>query len=395
MNASAAALPIDTRTAARARHATRALFATLGTMAGVWGAHVPSVKLHYGLDEGTLALALLCGGLGAVLSLFVAGRFIARIGTRHAAGLTGLVMVLCVAIVLQGHTLAWLMAVNLLFGMAMSVHDMAINAEGTALEALGGKPIMGGLHGMFSVGAMGGALLASLLLHWQWPATLQFAVEAVVVAVVVVIAWRFLLDAHPAAAGPDGPARFVWPRGQLLVIGLLIFAGMAAEGIMYDWSVLYLKQERGQPQDQAALGYAAFAGAMAVARFGGDLLRAHWDDRRVLRVSAWLAAGAMAVALISPNAWVTLIGFALAGAGIAPVVPLLYTAASRVPGSSSAAAIAAASSIGYSGILVGPPLIGAWAKAASLSHAMWAVVIAAALLALGCARGLAPPPRAD
>ncbi len=97
MNASAAALPIDTRTAARARHATRALFATLGTMAGVWGAHVPSVKLHYGLDEGTLALALLCGGLGAVLSLFVAGRFIARIGTRHAAGLTGLVMVLCVA----------------------------------------------------------------------------------------------------------------------------------------------------------------------------------------------------------------------------------------------------------------------------------------------------------
>lgn len=376
---------------ARARHATRALFGGLGLMAGVWGAHVPSVKQHYGLDEGLLAIALLAAGVGAVIALFVAGRVIARLGTRHAAGLTGLVMVLALALVLQSRSLAWLLAVNLVFGMAMSVHDMAINAEGTALEALGGKPIMSGLHGMFSVGAMAGALLASAMLHRGWAAPLQFAGVAAALAVLTVLAWRYLLDAHPAADGA-GLASFVWPRGQLMVIGLLIFAGMIAEGVMYDWSVLYLKQELGLPQDRAALGYAAFAGAMAAARFGGDALRARWPDRVLLRRSAWLAAAAMAVALASGHPVVAMVGFGLAGAGLAPVVPLLYTAASRVPGSSSAAAIAAASSIGYSGFLIGPPLIGGLARATSLGTAMWVVAVAAAVLALGSVRGLPARP---
>jgi MFS family permease len=79
-------------------------------------------------------------------------------------------------------------------------------------------------------------------------------------------------------------------------------------------------------------------------------------------------------------------GFALAGLGLAPVVPLLYSAASRAPGSTSAAAIAAASSIGYSGMVIGPPLIGAIAEVSSLGAALWVVVAAIALLALGAGR---------
>ena len=170
---------------------------------------------------------------------------------------------------------------------------------------------------------------------------------------------RGLLDAHPREAGDDGErAHFAWPRGTLLVIGLLIFAGMGAEGVMYDWCVLYLKQEVGMPQDQAALGYASFCGAMALARFAGDALRARYPERRLLGASASLSAAAMAVVLLSGHPVVSLIGYALVGAGLAPVVPILFNAATRVPGVSRAAAIASVSSIGYSGFLVGPPLIG-------------------------------------
>jgi predicted MFS family arabinose efflux permease len=181
---------------------------------------------------------------------------------------------------------------------------------------------------------------------------------------------------------------FAWPRGLLLVIGLLIFAGMTAEGVMYDWCVLYLKQEVGLSQAQAALGYAVFSGCHGRRRASaGDHLRARYMPNRPCCASApAMAALAMAVVLLSAHAVVAMVGFALVGAGLAPVAPILFTAATRVPGVSRAAAIAAVTSVGYSGFMLGPPLIGAIAAATSLTVALWVVVLMAALLAVGARR---------
>ena len=172
----------------------------------------------------------------------------------------------------------------------------------------------------------------------------------------------------------------------MLVIGLLILAGMTAEGAMYDWCVLYLHQELAQPQAQAALGYAVFSASMAASRFAGDALRARYDERTLLRCGAGLAAGAMAVVLLSARPVVAWVGFALVGAGLAPVAPILFSAATRVPGVSPAAAIASVTSVGYSGFMLGPPLIGALATASSLTWALGVVVLAAALLAGGAGK---------
>jgi predicted MFS family arabinose efflux permease len=195
-----------------------------------------------------------------------------------------------------------------------------------------------------------------------------------------------MLAAHPPLPGEGPQAPFAWPRGPLLLIGLLIFAGMSAEGVMFDWSVLYLTQEVGTTQEFAAMGYAAFAGAMALARFGGDALRSRFPERQLLRAGAALTALAMSVLLLSGDPLLSIVGYALIGAGLAPVVPILFNAASRVPGSSPAAAIAAVSSIGYAGFLLGPPLIGGIAHVASLTTAMAVVVAAALALALGAGR---------
>lgn len=370
----------------RARWACRTLFAALGVLAGAWGAHIPSIKSRYGLDEGQLALVLFAISLGAVGALFLAGRVIARLGTRRASLLMGLLMSTGLASALLWPGLLPLLLASVAFGMSMSIYDVAINAEGTELERLSGRAIMGNLHGMFSVGAMLGALASSAMLHRGWPPSLQLAGVALCLLGALAVARPGLLDAHPAVAAQDGQRHFVWPRGRLLLIGLLIFAGMTAEGIMYDWCVLFLKQEVGMPQDRAALGYAAFAGAMAVARLTSDRLRAHVADAVLLCRCACLAAVAMAVALWSGQAGVALVCFAVVGAGLAPVVPLLYGAASRVPGSSPAAAISAASSIGYAGFLIGPPLIGTLAQAVSLTAALVVVVVAALALAMGASR---------
>ena len=144
-------------------------------------------------------------------------------------------------------------------------------------------------------------------------------------------------------------------------------------------------------QSMAAAGYAIFSGAMALARFGGDHLRSRFSERALLRIGASIAAIAMAVVLVAANGWVALPGFAIAGAGLALVAPILFNAATRVPGVSRAAAIAAVTSIGYSGFMIGPPLIGSIATATSLTIALGVVVLAAGVLALGA--GFVPEKR--
>lgn len=386
---SPAPTPSSAAILARARRAARLQFGVLGTLAGAWGAHIPSVKQHFGLDEARLALVLLAAGIGAIGALLVAGRVVARLGARGTARAAGVLMAVAMGLLLQLPGLALVWPLALAFGLGMSLFDVAINTEGSELEHQGGRALMSNLHALFSTGGMFGAALVALLLRAGVPPALQLAGIAVALALAVLWGSRGMLAVHPVAAGPAGlgeAAHFAWPRGLLLVLGLLVLAGMLAEGVMYDWCVLYLQQELGLPADRAAWGYAAFSGAMALARFGGDALRERFAERRLLAAGAGMAALAMAAVLLAATPALAFVGFVLVGAGLAPVAPVLFNAATRVPGVSRAAAIAAVTSIGYSGFLVGPPLVGSLAQAFSLTAALSVVVLAALVLALGARR---------
>jgi len=367
----------------RARWSTRLQFAALGLLGGIWGAHIPSVKATHGLSEFSLSMVLLAGACGSISALFFAGRVVGALGARRTVVVAGWLMSAMFALILLLPGLWAVLPAAFLFGCGMSVFDVSINSEGSELESLSG-PIMSNLHGMFSVGAMSGAALSSAMLHAGIAPAVQLGSAAAILAALMLFASFGMLDTHAAAAGADKEkAHFAWPCGLLLVIGLLIFTGMIAEGVMMDWCVLYLKQDLAMPQAQAALGYSAFAGSMALSRFAGDSLRARYSERSILFAGAALAAVAMAVVLLVGVPWVAMVGFGLVGAGLAPVAPILFNAATRVPGVSRAAAIASVTSIGYSGFMIGPPLIGSVAQATSLTVALCAVVLGAVCLAIG------------
>ena len=355
----------------------------LGVIVGTWGAHIPSVKARYALTEATLSLVLLAVAVGTVSSLFIAGRVVGWLGARRTCAVAALTMSLPLGAALEYPGVIALIPAMLLFGASMSLFDVAINTEGSQLESVGGRAIMSNLHGMFSVGGMTGAAIASYLFASDVAPRLQLFGVCGGVALAGLIAANGMLATHSHREDSGHKANFAWPQGLLLIIGILIFAGMTAEGVMYDWSVLYLAQDVGMHQAQAALGYATFSAAMALSRFGGDFLRARYSEQAVLRSGALVAAVAMALVLLSSNTAVSFIGFALVGAGLAPVAPILFNAATRVPGVSRAAAIASVTSIGYSGFMIGPPLIGGIATATSLTVALFVVVLASALLAYG------------
>ncbi|MBJ2156234.1 MFS transporter [Variovorax sp. IB41] len=363
------------------RWASRAQFFSSGFIFATWGVHVPTVKAHYGLDEAQLGLALLAAGAGAMFGLTSAGRWIGRHGPRRIAGLCGCIYALLLAGLIAMPGYFALMGLLAAFGLVTSVFDVAINTEAAQLELHSGTPLMSGMHGMFSLGGMAGAASGSAVLAAGMGAQAHLLlVAAAMVLLVAVSSTRMLPKAATGTtAGADHSFRL--PRGPLAVLGVLAALGLIAEGAIYDWSVLYMQQELGSPQKQAALAYAAFSAAMAAARFGGDAMRARFTPVALLRGSGVLAAAAMTLVLLTDLPWLALVGFAGVGIGFANVVPILFGASARVPGVEPASGIASVSAVAYLGFMAGPAVIGLLARASSLTAALYVVVIFAAALA--------------
>ena len=365
----------------RMRWASRAQFFCSGFVFATWGVHIPTVKAHYGVDEAALGLAMLAAGAGALLGLSQASRWIGRHGARRTAGFCGAIYALLLAGLLAMPAYAALLGLLAAFGIVTSVFDVAINTEAAQLELRNAKPLMSGMHGMFSLGGMVGAVTGGAALAAGLEPQRHLIGVAAAMALTIALSARWMLPREATAFATSAGNGFRLPRSTLALLGLLAALGLIAEGAIYDWSVLYLQQELGSPQQQAALAYASFSAAMALARFGGDAMRARFAPAVLLRGSALLAAASMTVVLVTDMPWLALIGFAGVGVGFANVVPILFAASARVPGVEPARGIAAVSAAAYLGFMAGPPVIGFLAQVSSLTHALYLVVAFAAALA--------------
>ncbi|MGI4778484.1 MAG: MFS transporter [Janthinobacterium lividum] len=372
------------------RWASRGQFFSSGFIFATWGVHIPTVKAHYAIDEAQLGFAMLAAGMGALLGVSRAGGLVGRHGTRTITRFCGIVYALLLAALVAVPGYAALLVLLGLFGVVTSVFDVAINTEAAALERHSGQPLMSGMHGMFSLGGMAGALTGGAALAAGLSPQRHLLLIAGAMALVIAFAAAHMLPrAATATSAPGSDDGFRLPRGALAVLGVLAALGLIAEGAIYDWSVLYLQQELGSPQQQAALAYGSFSAAMAATRFGGDALRARFRPSALVRASALLAAGAMTLVLFTSTPWIALVGFAGIGIGFANVVPILFAASTQVPGIEPARGIASVSAAAYLGFMAGPPMIGFLARVSSLTTALCMVVAFA--LALSAAAGQASP----
>jgi predicted MFS family arabinose efflux permease len=359
------------------RLATRAMFLICGTITASWAPQVPLAKARLGIDDGVLGLALLGMGAGAMVAMPLAGFLAARFSSRLITALGGLVICLSLPLIILAPDALALGLALFLFGAATGSMDVAMNVQAAAVEARGGRPLMSSFHGMFSVGGLIGAGGASLMLGLGLsPLAVALVVSGLMLALLAAQAGSML---PPERGAAQAGMRFTLPRGIVLVLGLLTFVLFQAEGAVLDWSAVFLHDARGQDPAVAGLGYAMFAVAMAVMRLAGDGITSRFGGEAVVRLGSALAAAGFLLAILTPWPVAGLIGFALVGVGAANVVPVLFSAAGRVPGMAPGMAISTIATLGYCGILVGPAAIGFIADHLGLPAALG--IVAALLVA--------------
>jgi hypothetical protein len=287
----------------------------------------------------------------------------ARRGSRPLVAAAPLYMagVVLPALAVDAPTLA--LAV-LTVGAANGVLDIAMNAQGLAVERAAGRTIFNSLHAAFSFGAFTGAGFAAGAAAAGIDPLPHLAVAAAAGAVAAYVASRHLLPSE-ADAEPGAPL-FARPSHRLAALGAVAFAALLAEGAVFDWSGIYMDDEAGSSQALAPAALGVFSGCMAVGRLSADPVVGRRGAAAVACAGALLAAAGLGLALALATPPAAIAGFALMGAGLSAVFPL----ALRAAGSTGSTDLAAVSTVGYAGFLAGPPLIGLLAEASSLRAAL-------------------------
>ncbi|MDY7230165.1 MFS transporter [Hyalangium rubrum] len=364
-----------------ARAAVSAIFFVNGFAFASWVPHIPTVQARLGLGAGQLGVALLGMAVGSLVSMPLTGGLVARWGSRAVTLVTS--VLLCALVVLPVHapSLSWLAVALMAFGAATGAMGVAMNAHAVAVERKLGRPVMSSFHGLFSLGGLvgsGGSILA--LSSGLTPSGHMMGAGALGLLIVLGVG-RMLL---PGAADEAGEAvRFALPRGPLLGLGGLAFFVLVVEGAMADWSAVYLRQSLRAEAGLAGLGYAVFSLAMSVGRLTGDRLVTLFSPERLVRVGGALAACGLGGALLLHHPLAAVVGFCCVGLGLSNLIPVLFSAASRTPGSSPGVSIASVSTAGYCGFLVGPPLVGFLADELGLPLALGLLVVFLAVVGLG------------
>ncbi|MGH2949700.1 MAG: MFS transporter, partial [Solirubrobacteraceae bacterium] len=357
-----------------ARKATFGAFFVNGAMIGTWVAQIPFVQERLDISKSTIGLTLLCMAAGALIAMPLTGQVLDRRSSGTVTRVAALVYLPLLALPLLAPSPLLLGLALLVFGAANGAMDVAMNAHGVAVERTLHRPIMSSLHAGWSFGGLAGAGAVALAVA----AGVDPRAEGVgAIAVLWLLALALTARLGSASAHSEhGPAGLALPSRGVLLIGALCFLVMVIEGAVGDWSGIYLKTDLDAADSAAATGFAAFSLGMALARLTGDGLNRRLGAGRLLCGGMALVTVAFAALLIAGSPVVAVVGFALVGVGVANAVPLLFSAAGHVP--PAGPSLAAVFTVGYTGFIVGPPLIGLLADAATLPLALGTLCVAAA-----------------
>ena len=353
------------------RIAVTALFVANGLGMSSWVVHIPLVKERLELNDQFLGLALLCAGLGALSTMWISGWLMSKYGSRKIAIVSGMLF----PISLIGPGLApnfWSLAISLfLLGGCTGVMDIAMNSQAAAYESLLGKPVMSSFHAWWSLSCWCGSLCGSVFLAAPALTWVHLPFIAAVGLILTWLAREGLLRTEP---GGTGGSVLSFPRGILVVFGLLCLLVMMTEGAVADWAGVHLRSGYHVSEYVTAFGYNAFTLCMTIGRFAGDSLARSFGRRTVIVGSAAMTGVFLAVAALAPSPLVCIGGFGLAGFGIANLVPLLFSLAAKRAGGEIEQATSSVFATGYLGFLIGPPLVGFISSRTTLPTALLCLV---------------------
>ncbi|MFI9553065.1 MFS transporter [Nonomuraea endophytica] len=363
-------------------------FLVTGMVLASYFVRIPSMKLQFGLSDGQLGLLFTLPILSALVAMQLTGRLVARHGSAPVVRVAMVALPLLLPCYALAGDLVWFGVVLVLFGAVDGVIDVSMNAHAITVECTLKRHVMNSCHAAWSIGAAIGSVLGGLSLKAGLTMGQHFALVAVAMVALAVPAGRGMLSGRADRTGaraPEERARGGW-TARVLVFGLTGTVVLVVSGAVGNWSGIFLHEHLGATLAAASLGYVGFSVCEAGGRLVGDRLHERYGPARLVRWSGVIAVAGFALAVAAPVAWLSITGFALVGLGLSVLVPIIFSSIGH-GADNPASALAKVNTLTYSGLLIGPVLVGWFADAAGLTTTLAGLVaLTAVTLAIGLRR---------
>lgn len=362
--------------------ATRLAFFGAGFTMAAWAPLIPFAKARLGASDAELGLLLLCLGIGSIIAMPITGYVSAQKGARGMILLGGAGLVVLLPAMMLAQSGVALGTLLFLFGASLGTIDVAMNVHGAEVERRAMRPMMSGFHAMWSVGGIAGAGSMTAGLTLGLSPLVAAIMGGLVAASALMVAAPRLMRAQARVSAPA----FVLPRGIVLLIAALTAIVFLVEGAILDWGALLNLERDLLSKETAGLGFLLFSITMTAGRLAGDRLVARVGAFRTLFWGGVIVLAGLSLLVAGPGVVLAMSGYLLVGLGAANLVPVLFSAAGRQTIMPPGLAIAAVTTTGYAGILLGPALIGFASQASSLATAFWGLVVLMMAIVLTASR---------
>jgi MFS family permease len=369
------------------RIAVKLIFFINGFIHANLAARFPRVQELFHIDNGTLGFVLLSSSLGALIAMPFTGWLIIRNGSRRVTIFS--IFLYCIFVpfvpLMLGFGITGLVILFFIMGLTAGMLDVSMNSQAVMVEKIHDKPIMTSFHAIFSIGMVAGAFCGALFVKLE--TTLLVHLSSIVVLSIGAAAWAryHLIHDKPKEKEVDGPA-FRLPNAAMVSIGVIAFCCMLGEGAMADWSTNYMENIAMASPALAPLGLSAFALAMTIGRFFGDSARLKYGDRKLMVMCGLVSLVGISVTLLFNNPYSVIVGLFITGIGLSSIVPIAYSIAGNSKNLPPGVGLAMVTTVGYSGFLFGPPIIGLVANWQSLRIALVLVAFLFVIMTLLSAR---------
>ncbi|WP_037933557.1 MFS transporter [Streptosporangium roseum] len=369
-----------TRDLRTARTGAVLTFVLAGLMCGSMTVRIPALSDKLGLSEGSIGVTLLVWGLGALVTMQSMRGVMTRFGSRSILRVGAPLCAATLALLAFAPTFPLLLVAAGLFGMAFGAVDIAMNAQGSAVERAYGRPLMNGMHAGWCVGAISAGLLGTAAIAAGLSFTAHLALIALLALPLLVFISRTYLPDPAVATGGEARARHRMPP-VVYLLGVIAFCAFMVEGTVADWNGLYLRDVLGAPEALAALGYPIFEAGMLLGRLTGDRVRTRFGARGMIIASGLATAATFTVVITASTFLVALSAMFFVGIAVATVSPMAMSLAGGAVGNPGPA-IAQTGAMGYAGLLLGPVIIGFLSDVATLGTALGIAVVLGVVIAL-------------
>jgi len=388
----AVAAGIDGRTR-RGRRSAYAAFGVQGLSFAALVTRIPEIQKAHDLSDAKLALVLLAVPVVAGVGSVLAGMLMPRHGSAPVLRISQpLVVLSIIAIGVAPDNLA-LYAATALFGLFVGGVDASMNAQAVTAETLYGKSLLTGFHAVWSAAGIVAGLWVALANRVDMGLGTGFAIPATLGIVVSLWSGRQLYARELESTGPSGEQlkaaakRVAWR--PIVIIGVAVTCMYIADSATSSYSTKYLKDDLDASGSIAPLGYVAYQICMMLSRTGADFVVRAYGAARVVATGAVIGGLGLLTAALAPGPAVAIAGFAVAGLGLAVVVPSSFSAAGKLDPTGLGIAVARVNVFNYLGFVLGAVVAGAVASNLWIAYAVGAALT---LVILGAAKGFEPAP---